>query len=133
MKNKKQNSFNPHIEIPSDSNLEEIVLGSILLDKYALDKVIGDFSSNLFFSFKNKNIADCIISLYKQSLPVDIVTLTKELQKSEKLSSVGGPSYISTLTSKVASSLNIEYHIKILQEEALKRSLIRVLHKTFIT
>jgi len=126
MKNKKQASYDPMVIIPSDSELEEIVLGSILLDKYALDKIIGDFSSNLFFSLKNKSLVECILSLYKQSLPVDIVTLTKELQRTNRLEFVGGVTYVSSLTLKVASALNIEYHIKILQEQALKRNLINI-------
>jgi len=122
----KQSNFDPILEIPSDSNLEEIVLGSILLDKYALDKIISDFSSNLFFSFKNKDIANCIISLYKQSQPIDLVTICNELQKSDKLNSIGGAKYIASLSNKISSTLNIEYHIKILQEQALKRNLITI-------
>ena len=52
MKNKTKSIFDPMINVPRDSDLEEIVLGSILLDKYAIDKVISEFSPNLFFSFK---------------------------------------------------------------------------------
>jgi len=126
MKNKTKGIFDPMINVPRDSDLEEIVLGSILLDKYAIDKVISEFSPNLFFSFKNKDIATCIISLYKQSQPIDLVTLCKELKKVEKLDSVGGAGYISQLTSKISTAVNIEYHIKILQEEALKRNLISI-------
>lgn len=123
---RKQSSFDPLVEIPNDSNLEEIVLGSIILDRYAIDKIIGDFSPNLFFSFKNRDIAYSIISLYKQSQPIDLVTVCKELQKSEKLESVGGAKYITSLTSKISTAINIEYHVKILQEEALKRNLISI-------
>ena len=126
MKNKTKSIFDPMINVPRDSDLEEIVLGSILLDKYAIDKVISEFSPNLFFSFKNKDIATCIISLYKQSQPIDLVTLCKELKKVEKLDSAGGVAYISQLTSKISTAVNIEYHIKILQEEALKRNLISI-------
>lgn len=126
MKNKTKSEFDPMINIPRDSSLEEIVLGSILLDKYAIDKIISEFTSNLFFSFKNKDIATCIISLYKQSQPIDLVTLCKELKKTEKLEKIGGASYLSQLTTKVSSASNIEYHVKILQEEALKRSLITI-------
>ena len=126
MKNKIKSEFDPMINIPRDSSLEEIVLGSILLDKYAIDKIISEFTPNLFFSFKNKDIATCIISLYKQSQPIDLVTLCKELKKIEKLEKIGGASYLSQLTTKVSSASNIEYHVKILQEEALKRSLITI-------
>ena len=126
MKNKIKSEFDPMINIPRDSSLEEIVLGSILLDKYAIDKIISEFTPNLFFSFKNKDIATSIISLYKQSQPIDLVTLCKELKKIEKLEKIGGASYLSQLTTKVSSASNIEYHVKILQEEALKRSLITI-------
>ena len=126
MKNKTKSEFDPMINIPRDSSLEEIVLGSILLDKYAIDKIISEFTPNLFFSFKNKDIATCIISLYKQSQPIDLVTLCKELKKIEKLEKIGGASYLSQLTTKVSSASNIEYHVKILQEEALKRNLISI-------
>jgi replicative DNA helicase len=85
-----------------------------------------EFTTNLFFVEKNKLVAEAIIGLYKKNSPIDLVTMVTELKLNGKLQEVGGPGFISSLPSRVASAHNIEFHLRILQEAALKRNIIQV-------
>lgn len=111
---------------PQDGILEEVVLGSILIDRYALDKVAGDFVPSLFFNNHHVLIAEAIISLYRNNTNIDLVTVVQQLKKDGNLDDVGGYTYISHLTSKIGTTANLETHVRLLQEFALKRSLIQV-------
>lgn len=111
---------------PQDGFLEEIVLGSILVDKYALDKIAGDFVPQLFFQQNNVLIAEAMLTLYRENTNIDLVTVVQQLKKEGNLEQVGGYSYISHLTSKIGSTSNLEIHVRLLQQFALKRSLIQV-------
>jgi len=108
------------------SGIEEVVLGSILIDSTVIDRIISEFSINLFYEEKNKVIAKAIIDLYKKNVSIDLVTIIKELQRNHDLEKAGGTIFISDLTSKIGSTSNIEHHIRILQEEALRRNLITI-------
>lgn len=113
-------------KLPQAVNIEQTVLGTILLESFVLDRVSKDFSSNLFFNAKNKVIAKIIIELYKESTGIDLLTVVQRLKQKEKLDKAGGVKYISNLTNGIASSANIDYHIRILQEEALRRNVINI-------
>jgi len=113
-------------EPPQDTTLEEIVLGSIIIDKYAIDKVVSDFSTGLFFNDHHRLIAETILKLYSENTSVDLLTVVQSLKKDGVLEQVGGYTYVSLLTSKVGSTANLETHLKLLQEYALKRNLIEV-------
>ncbi len=110
---------------PQAIELEEAVLGAILLDSEALDTVSKDLCEDLFYKEQNGIISGAILNLYNRSEPVDILTVSQELKRLEKLELVGGSFYVSSLTNRIASSANIEYHVKILQQQSLKRSAIR--------
>lgn len=111
---------------PASLQVEEIVLGTLLIDGNCIDRIISIFSINLFFKPQNKVIAKSLIELYKSNSAIDLVTLVNHLKKHDDLGNSGGPSYISSLTSKVVSSSNIDYHVRILQQEALRRNLIKI-------
>lgn len=111
---------------PQDGILEEVVLGSILIDKYAIDKIAGDFVPSLFFNNHHVLIAEAMLTLYRENTNIDLVTVVQQLKKEGKLEDVGGYAYISHLTSKIGSTSNLETHVRLLQEFALKRSLIEV-------
>lgn len=113
-------------EIPKAEIVEKSVLGTILVNGSIIDKIIKDFSSALFYDFKNKAIAKAIMQLYKENKTIDLITITTELQKTEMLKEAGGAAYISSLTSFITGYDNIDYHIRILQEESLRRNLIRI-------
>jgi replicative DNA helicase len=111
---------------PNLVSVEKIVLGSILIDSTAIDRVISDFSINLFSDKANRNIAHSIIKLYRENKPIDIVTLCAQLTAEQNISESGGAIYLASLTNSVGTTSNLLYHIRILQEEALRRNLIRI-------
>lgn len=133
-KYKKRLEGNPLFELdnklpPHASDFEEAVLGSVILDGYVLDKVMSEFSPAIFYKLQNQLIAEAICSLYAKHEKIDLLTVTQELKNSGELERAGGAYYVTTLTSRVASSANIEYHLKIIQQEALKRSIITICSK----
>ena len=110
---------------PQAIELEEAVLGALLLDSEVLDTISKDLSEDLFYKEQNQIISNAILSLYKKNDRVDILTVSQELKRLGQLELVGGSFYVSSLTNRIASSANIEYHVKILQQQSLKRSAIR--------
>ena len=110
---------------PSDVDIEETVLGTIILSNDVLHGCVQDFDEDLFFNQKNKQIAIAIKSLYTKNIGIDLLTVVQEVRKLN-LSFEIPITYITHLTNRVASSNNFEHHFKLLQEHALKRSLIQV-------
>jgi len=121
--------YGEHIP-PNDLELEQAVLGSLIIESYAIDNHISEFTQNIFYNTNNKIIAECIIDLYKQGVSIDMLTIVQKLRQLNKLEEVGGAYYISSLTNRVASSSNLPFHIKILQQTALRRSLLTISSKT---
>jgi len=115
---------------PQDIELEKSILGTILIDRNAMDIVSSDFSIELFFDMKHRSVAHAMLLLYSKNEPIDILTITNELKTLGTLEESGGASYVSQLTSRIASSSNFEYHFRILQQSALKRVLIQVCGNT---
>jgi len=113
-------------KIPNAEEVEKSVLATILVNSDLIDKIIKDFTINLFFNNSNKTIAKSILKLYKENKVIDLITIVTELKKNNELTIIGGASYISNLTSNIVRYDNIEYHIKILQQEYLRRSLIKI-------
>jgi replicative DNA helicase len=111
---------------PSDIEVEKIVLGTILIDYNIIDTIISDFSEHLFFKYENMLIAKAIISLYKENKKIDFITVINKLTQIDKLSDVGGHIYISSLTNGISGSYNIDFYIRILQEESLRRKLLTI-------
>jgi replicative DNA helicase len=111
---------------PHDIQLEEAVLGAILIDKNAISAVSEILTPSSFYAEQNKLIYEAILSLFKRNLPIDILTVTSELRKNSKLEEVGGAFYVANITNKVASSVNLEYHSRILAEAQIKREIINL-------
>ena len=110
---------------PQNIELEEIVLGACLLEKEGMDIAISILTPESFYKENHKLIFEAAKSLHSRNEPVDIMTVTQELRSMEKLMEVGGGYYVSTLTNRVSSSANTEYHCRIIQQAFLKRELIR--------
>lgn len=111
---------------PQALDLEEAILGALMLEKNALTAVIEFLRPEHFYTEQHKEIYNAIIDLFKSSEPVDMRTVVAQLRKSAKLEVVGGAYYIAELTSKVSSAANIEYHARIIIEMAIKRDLIQI-------
>lgn len=114
------------MNIPQAIDIEEIVLGSILLESEAAHRALAIVNEQCFFHIPNQIIFRCISYLYKNNMPIDISIVTNQLNSNGYLKQVGGPHYVATLTNKVASSANIEAHCRILYQKFLQRRLIDI-------
>jgi replicative DNA helicase len=111
---------------PQAIELEEAVLGAMMLEKHKLSEVIEILKPEVFYKEEHGRIFAAIQHLFGQVRPVDILTVTEELRKRGELELVGGPYYIATLTNRVVSSANIEWHARILIQKFIQRELIRI-------
>ncbi|GAD04725.1 replicative DNA helicase [Porphyromonas crevioricanis] len=109
---------------PQAIELEEAVLGAILLEKDAYSSVSDLLKPSTFYLKIHQLIYEAIVSLASKQKPIDLLTVTEELRRTEKLDEVGGPSYIASLTLRVAGSANLEYHAAILAQKSMSRQLI---------
>ena len=111
---------------PQAKELEEAVLGAIMLEKSAFDTVIEILKPECFYSDANQKIFMAMQGLAANSLPIDLLTVVEELKKREELEIVGGPYYVSKLTNAVVSSANIDAHSRIVLQKFIQRELIRI-------
>lgn len=102
-------------------DVERAVLGAVLIYGEIINEVAGEFTEHLFYDPKHQLIARSILDLFLKNDPIDILTVTTDLHNKQKLSKVGGAGYISSLTSSIMSTANIEVHIRILQQFYLSR------------
>ncbi|MEQ8552501.1 MAG: replicative DNA helicase [Cyclobacteriaceae bacterium] len=111
---------------PQAVEIEEAVLGALMLERDALTNVIEILKPQSFYKDANRMIFESIVQLFNNSEPVDIKTVVHQLRKNGNLDIVGGAYYVSDLTSKVNSAANIEYHARIIAEQSIKRDLIQI-------
>ncbi len=111
---------------PQALDLEEAVLGALMLEKDAVNSVVDILKPESFYRESHKEIYQAVLELFSRQEPIDILTVTDRLRKNGTLQLAGGAYYITELTSKVNSAANIEYHARIITEKAIKRELIRV-------
>ncbi len=110
---------------PQNLEAEMAVLGSMLLEEEALATAAEFLEEEAFYKEAHRRIFAAILSLYKDNVAVDLVTLTNELKRRNVLEEVGGPSYLATLTSVVPTAGNIEHYCQIVKEKAILRNLIK--------
>ena len=111
---------------PQAIELEEAVLGALMLDNEALSDTIDILKPEYFYRMEHQKIFDAIIVLFNESKPVDILTVIEQLKKMGALENIGGAFYITELTNSVSSSANTEYHARIIVEKFIQRSLIQI-------
>ncbi|EID74397.1 replicative DNA helicase [Imtechella halotolerans] len=111
---------------PQSLDLEEVVLGAMMIDKKGVDQVIDILSPDVFYKDAHKFIFESIIELFQKSEPIDLLTVSAQLRKNQKLELVGGDFYLIQLTQKVSTSAHIEYHARIIQQKFIQRSLIKI-------
>ena len=110
---------------PHDIDAEQAVLGSMLTDKDAVNAAIETLKEDAFYREDNRAIYQAIINLYSKSEPIDIITLKDELESMDKFEQVGGYEYLASLPGKVATTANVQKYIKIVEEKAILRKLIK--------
>ena len=111
---------------PQATDIEQVVLGAMMLEKEALNDTINIISKECFYDPRHQFIYAAMHDLFANTKPVDLITVTNRLQKNGELEAAGGVAYISQLTNRVASSAHIEFHARILAEKFIKRELIKV-------
>lgn len=109
---------------PQAPDVEKAVLGALMIDKDAYAFVCNRLRPDSFYEPRNQIVYAAICDLSAEYAPVDILTVTEKLAKNGNLEDVGGPGYVAELSSRVASSANIEYHANIVAQKALARQLI---------
>ena len=109
---------------PQAPEVEKAVLGALMIDKDAYAVVCEILRPESFYEPRNQMVYSAIRDLSMEEKPVDVLTVTEQLAKNGTLEQVGGPVYISELTSRIASSANIEYHSRIVAQKSLARQLI---------
>lgn len=111
---------------PQSVDIEQIVLGAMMLEREAINQTIDILHQNSFYDPKHQFIYKAIRELFASTNPVDLVTVTTRLQKNGELEAAGGAAYVASLTDRVASSAHIQVHARIIAEKFIKRELIRV-------
>jgi replicative DNA helicase len=111
---------------PQAIDLEEVVLGAMMIDKKGVDEVIDILSPEAFYKEAHQYIFEAILKLFRSSEPVDLLTVSSQLKKDEKLDVIGGDFYLISLTQRVSSSAHIEFHARIILQKFIQRSLIKI-------
>ena len=111
---------------PQAVELEEAVLGAMMIDKKGVDEVIDILHPDAFYKEAHRYIFSAIFQLFESSEPIDLLTVSNQLKKDAKLEAAGGDFYLISLTQKVASSAHIEYHARIILQKFIQRSLIKI-------
>ncbi|MBU1261706.1 replicative DNA helicase [bacterium] len=120
-------TFLPTERIPPQAiEAETSVLGAMLMSKDVISEVVEFVKFEDFYRESHKKIFNAIISLWQRNEPVDLITLSDELNKLGQLSSVGGATYLTSILSSVPTPTNAVYYAKIIAEKAALRSLVNV-------
>ncbi|MCJ7746497.1 MAG: replicative DNA helicase, partial [Desulfobacterales bacterium] len=109
---------------PQNIEAEQSVLGGILIENGAINKVMEILTVDDFYRDSHQRIFNALVDLSERDEPADLITLTNELRKSNQLDSIGGASYLASLIDSVPTAANIEYYAKIVKEKAILRKLI---------
>ena len=111
---------------PQVIEMEEAVLGAMMIDKKGVDDVIDILQPDAFYKESHKHIFEAILQLFTETQPIDLLTVSSQLKKNGKLEIAGGDFYLIQLTQKIASSAHIEFHSRIILQKFIQRSLIRI-------
>lgn len=111
---------------PQAIDLEEAVLGALMLEKDAIFEVIDVITEKSFYKESNQKIYKAILKLNDASKPIDVLTVINQLKSNGELDIIGGAYHITQLTNKPSSAANIEYHARIVEEKHIARDVIRI-------
>lgn len=122
----KANGFEGGKLPPQALDLEEAVLGALMIDGSVINKAIDILKPDSFYNDAHQRIFKAITDLFSQSKPIDLLTVKSQLQFSGELELAGGSGYLSKLTTRVASAANIETHARIIAQKYIQRELVRI-------
>ena len=112
---------------PQATEVEQSVLGAMLIEQSAIARAVEILPEDSFYLSKHQIIYRSILSLFERGNPVDLITLTEELKRRGTLDEVGGPYYLTELSTRVDTAANIEYHSRIIAEKSLLRRMIETM------
>ena len=112
--------------MPQAIGMEEAVLGAVMINEDAMSIIIGILTSDSFYLPAHQRIFTCMLQLFEDSVPIDILSVKERLKKRGELEGIGGAPYLAELTNKVGTSANLEYHARYIAERHIQRELIRI-------
>ena len=120
-----ETDFSSHKLPPQHIEAEQSILGGILIENEAINRVTEILDGDDFYREAHRKIFNALINLSERDEPADLITLTNELRKIDQLDSIGGASYLASLIDSVPTAANIQYYAKIVKEKAILRKLIQ--------
>lgn len=117
----------PTVKLPPQNiEAEQTVLGSILIDKHAINKVADTLGPDDFYGPANERVYNAILELHQKNQPIDISTVTNHLKEKKILKDIGGSGYLADLTNMVTTAANVDHYAKIVKEKKVLRDLIEI-------
>jgi len=110
---------------PQSIELEQGVLGAILLENEALMRVLDILNERDFYQEGHRWIFQTMLELFEENIPIDLLTVTERLRKNERLERIGGASYLTELVELVPTAANVAYHARMVRDKAVLRGLIQ--------
>ncbi len=120
-----ETDFSSHKLPPQHIEAEQSILGGILIENEAINRVTEILDADDFYRDGHRKIFNALINLSERDEPADLITLTNELRKIDQLDSIGGASYLASLIDSVPTAANIQYYARIVKEKAILRKLIQ--------
>ncbi|OGP88144.1 MAG: replicative DNA helicase [Deltaproteobacteria bacterium RBG_16_48_10] len=120
-----ETDFSSHKLPPQHIEAEQSILGGILIENEAINRVTEILDADDFYRDAHRRIFNALINLSERDEPADLITLTNELRKIDQLDSIGGASYLASLIDSVPTAANIQYYARIVKEKAILRKLIQ--------
>ncbi len=111
---------------PQAIDLEEAVIGAMLIDEKGVNEIIEILSPEVFYKKSHQLIYESIERLFRESEPIDLLTVSADLKKNKNFETVGGDFYLINLSQKVSSSAHIEFHSRIILQKYIQRKLITI-------
>jgi len=118
-----------NISLPFDCDTEEVVLGAIMLEKNAITRAMQHLRTEMFYYDNHRTIFATLVRMYNERRDIDIITVADELRRNKELDKVGGPFYITKLSSQVVSSAHLQSHCLIVKDLFIRREVIKGISK----
>lgn len=109
---------------PQASDVEQAVLGAVMIEEQAAELVIGELPEEAFYHPRHRIIYGAMKDLHAENIAIDLLTVSERLKAHKHLDEIGGPAYLAELTQLVGAGTHLEYYINILKQKAIQRGLI---------
>jgi len=114
--------------MPQNIDIEKAVLGALIIESIAIEKVINMLKPEIFYLEIHQIIVKTIIAMYEKKYSIDILTVEERLRKKKHLNAIGGSEYLRTIVTNIGSSAHIGYHIRIIIDKYVAREMVKISH-----